>query len=105
MQSSIALLQQRILVASRPTPAVHVGLVIRDLRTGDQRLFHHGADVLRSLYTLDTPTLTPMPLTPYTLDEIKAYEATLPRYYVLGIRDCRHHVRDLLRWCCVDREA
>jgi len=33
-----------------------------------------------------------------TIENIAEFEARLPTKYIIGIRDCRHHVLDLLHY-------
>lgn len=40
-----------------------------------------------------------LPNIPYGMREIVSYDQHLPDHYVLGFRDCRHHVVDMLRFC------
>lgn len=40
-----------------------------------------------------------LPNIPYGMTEIMAYDKNLPQTYMLGIRDCRHHVCDMLSFC------
>ena len=40
-----------------------------------------------------------LPNIPFELQEIVEFEDTLPSNYVFGMRDCRHHVSDVLRFC------
>lgn len=43
-----------------------------------------------------------LPNTHRTLDELVDYENKLPNMYMLGVRDCRHHVSDMLCFCYPD---
>lgn len=40
-----------------------------------------------------------LPNIPYGMTEIMTYDSNLPQTYLLGVRDCRHHVRDMLTFC------
>lgn len=37
-----------------------------------------------------------LPNIPHSIDEIQALEANLPRLYLIGYMDCRHHVKSML---------
>jgi hypothetical protein len=38
----------------------------------------------------------------FDMDDIIEHEQTLPNMYMLGVRDCRHHVSDMLHFCYTD---
>jgi hypothetical protein len=43
-----------------------------------------------------------LPNIPMDMDDIMSHEKTLPSMYMLGVRDCRHHVSDMLHFCYQD---
>lgn len=43
-----------------------------------------------------------LPNVDLTLEQLLAYENSLPKKYTLGFRDCRHHVMDLLDYLYSD---
>lgn len=104
------LVQQQLVVIDRKLPIYHVALLGEDAVTGSRRVFEHGPlrvvdsnkdaclrDQRRC--TIEDAIVSPLPAVEYTIDEIAEYEKTLPTQYIIGRRDCRHHVRDLLTWC------
>ena len=111
--TSVVLVQQKICVRpGRPGrgPVVcppgmyHVGLLARsDQGATRTRVLEHGPvkyDASRfELDQITDPTIfVPLPSVHNTLDDIAAFEASLPTKYIIGIRDCRHHVLDLLNY-------
>ena len=84
-----------------PPGAYHVGLLARSAR-GDTRVLEHGPvkyDAARfETHIIDPTIFVPLPSVRNTLDEIVEFEASLPTKYIIGIRDCRHHVLDLLNY-------
>jgi hypothetical protein len=94
--TKITLLQQPVCVARVCPPMVyHVGLI--GITGDDRRIFEHGPikyDQTRPM--CDRTLLIPLPSVRNTLDDISAFEAMLSPQYIVGIRDCRHHVLDLL---------
>lgn len=93
--SRVTLIQQRI----ERTPVYHVGLVVEE--RGYSKIFEHGPVQYDRFRDLDG-ILVPLPSIKHTIREIEDFESTLPREYILGIRDCRHHVLDLLRYVYPD---
>jgi hypothetical protein len=77
---------------------VHHVLLVARSRGRTVRLEHCPAGDLPWLDTSSRCRVTKLPACPVDLDELLAFEASLPREYVLGMRDCRHHVIDLLTW-------
>jgi hypothetical protein len=98
--TNICLLQQRLRLPG-PVPLYHVGLLGEDVHTGERRLFEHGPEdwVGNRFAIQDDVVCTPLPPVYRALDDISEYANTLPQAYILGIRDCRHHVADILKWC------
>lgn len=43
-----------------------------------------------------------LPNIPMDMETIIEHEESLPSMYVLGVRDCRHHVSDMLNFCYQD---
>jgi len=98
----LTLIQQKVCLATVgrlqvcPPMLYHVGLLAE---TEDrQRIFEHGPvqyDQTRGFD--DEKTLRiPLPSVHNALEDILAFEETLPTKYLIGVRDCRHHVLDLL---------
>lgn len=78
----------------------HVAVLVRDPKTDAHRVFEHTSNVRIVKYMFLKPQqLTLMGRTPMTMEDIVAYEETLPKKYILGVRDCRHHASDILRFC------
>lgn len=96
--TKITLLQQPVCVARVCPPMVyHVGLI--GITGNDRRLFEHGPvkyDGSREM--CDRTLLIPLPSVWNTLDDISEFEATLSPQYLVGIRDCRHHVLELMKY-------
>lgn len=92
----VTLLQQPVCVARVCPPMVyHVGLI--GITGDDRRLFEHGPVKYDASRTMcDRTLLIPLPSVWNTLDDISDFEASLSTQYIPGIRDCRHHVLDLL---------
>jgi hypothetical protein len=94
----MTLLQQPVcLVRVCPPMIYHVGLIGVSSTDGERRIFEHGPvkyDLSREM--CDKTLMIPLPSVKNTLDEIAAFESLLPDQYLVGIRDCRHHVLDLL---------
>lgn len=96
--TSLALIQQRVCVLPKVCPPhiYHVGLVAES--SGRKHIFEHGPieyDPLRALEFEDT-VYVQLPSVINTIDDILTFELTLPTKYIIGMRDCRHHVIDLL---------
>lgn len=101
-RTSLFLVQQPLQLPVR-VPLYHVAVLGVD-RFGRREVFEHGpwrARMEHAGYSADdaATVLTRLPGVETSLDAILEYEATLPRRYILGVRDCRHHVSDLLKWC------
>ena len=99
----ITLIQQRICLAKVarvevcPPRLYHVGLLAEDNEM--RRIFEHGPvkyDHARDVFEDDI--IIPLPSVIQTVQDIEAFEKSLPSKYVIGIRDCRHHVLDLLHF-------
>jgi len=93
--SKVLLIQQRIDVFNIQPPLYHVGLVImeKDL----SYIAEHGPiryDPYRA-WDHNSVTVT-LPSVHNTIADVCAFETTLPKQYLVGVRDCRHHVLDLL---------
>lgn len=99
--TNLYMVQQHLL--DRKVPLYHVALLGEDRRTGAKRLFEHGPirtnHCMLDQCELENAVLAPLPPVAYTIDDIRDFESTLPTRYILGVRDCRHHVRDLMAWC------
>ena len=95
--TSVALIQQRIcLVKVCPPMMYHVGILA--VSEGGQRIFEHGPvafDSARDLVKENT-IFIPLPSVANSLEDLEQFQATLPKKYVMGVRDCRHHVVDIL---------
>lgn len=93
--TSIKLLQQPVcLVRVCPPMIYHVGLV--GTEAGTQKIFEHGPVRYNPHRSLGL--LIALPSVWNSLEEIAEFEKTLPPGYLLGYRDCRHHVLDLLEY-------
>lgn len=84
----------------------HVAVLVIDVH-GQQRhrLFEHGSNITIPRYLFKNPEdliIEDLGDTPKTIEDVERYEKTLPKHYVLGARDCRHHARDILTFCGVD---
>jgi len=89
--SRVMLIQQRI----QPTPVYHVGLLVEE--RGYSKIFEHGPVQYDRFRDVDG-IIVPLPPIRQSIREIEDFESTLPTEYLLGIRDCRHHVLDLLHY-------
>lgn len=94
----VTLLQQPVcLVKVCPPMVYHVGLI--GIAGDDRRIFEHGPIKYdQSRVMCDRTLLVPLPSVRNTLEDIIAFESTLSPQYMVGIRDCRHHVLDLLEY-------
>ena len=95
--TSITLIQQPVCFVKNVCPPMVYHVALLGEAEGDRRIFEHGPvryDVARAVG--DSDVLVALPSVRRTLDDIAAFEATLPTQYVIGVRDCRHHVLDLL---------
>lgn len=96
--SRVTLIQQRIHVWNNTrTPVFHVGLLVEE--RGFSKIFEHGPikyDRYRPVE--DDSILVPLPPIHQSIRHLEDFEATLPKTYVLGVRDCRHHTLDLLQY-------
>lgn len=91
--SKVTLLQQRI----PGTPLYHVGLAVEE--RGFSKIFEHGPiryDPYRPFEDDGINVL--LPPIKHTIRALEEFESTLPTQYVLGLRDCRHHVLDFLEY-------
>lgn len=96
----VMLVQQRVcLVRQRVCPPLiyHVGLVVAD-RNGRHHLLEHGPVKYDPLRPLESCYAAALPSVRNSIDEIIEFERSLPTEYILGIRDCRHHVLDILEY-------
>jgi len=95
-KTRVTLVQQPVCLARVCPPMIyHVGLL--GVTGNDRRLFEHGPvkyDGSREM--CDKTVLIPLPSVWNSLDEISEFESMLSSKYIVGIRDCRHHVLDLL---------
>ena len=110
--TSLMLLRQRVCVSHGVcVPGIHhVGLLA--VSENETRVFEHGpvrsftnptaASTLYDAPLYDAPLYVPLPSVYNSLADIAAFERTLPRHYVLGVRDCRHHALDLLTYLYPD---
>jgi hypothetical protein len=121
--TSLMLLRQRVCVSNGVcVPGIHhVGLLA--VSEYETRIFEHGPvrsctvdtnptaatlyDAGASLYDAgaslyDAGAYVPLPSVHNSIADIAAFERTLPRHYVLGVRDCRHHALDLLTYLYPD---
>ena len=95
--TQVSLIQQRVcLVKVCPPRIYHVGLLAA--QHNEHRIFEHGPVTYDPLRDLSDTVFIPLPPVRNTLEDIAAFERTLPKTYVLGARDCRHHVLDLLEY-------
>lgn len=96
--SKVQILGQRICLGPVCPRVYHVGLVVCE---ADQcTIFEHGpiqSDPSRAI-DLTTSIIVPLPSVKNTLQDVRTFEKTLPTKYIVGIRDCRHHVLDLLEY-------
>jgi len=87
----------------------HVAVLVVDLHGAQRhRLFEHssGIAIPRYLYKTEADLIVEdLGDTAMTIEAIEAYEKTLPKHYLLGVRDCRHHASDILEFCGVFRNA
>ena len=95
--TKVSLLQQRVcLVKVCPPMIYHVGLLACESGSERRLIFEHGPVAYDAARDLSDTVFIPLPPVDNTLEDIAAFERTLPKKYVLGARDCRHHVLDLL---------
>lgn len=92
--SRVVLIQQRIAVMRFEPPLYHVGLVV--MERDDSYIFEHGPVKYDPYREWSESIAIPLPSVHQTIRDIQHYESTLPEKYIVGIRDCRHHVIDLL---------
>lgn len=90
----IQLIRQRVCLGPVCPPIYHLGLIADN--GSEWYIFEHGPVQYDRLRTLESTTQIPLPTVWNSIDDIRAFETTLPRQYLVGIRDCRHHVLDLL---------
>lgn len=61
------------------------------------KIFEHGPVEYDRFRGFDGDTfVVDLPSVHNSLDDISAFELTLADAYIVGVRDCRHHVLDLL---------
>lgn len=96
----VTLVQQRVCIAKVCPPMIyHVGLLAEATDEDAKRLFEHGPITYDPFRSLAEDTITvPLPPVKESIHDILAFEQTLSKTYVVGIRDCRHHVLDLLEY-------
>lgn len=87
--SRVTLLQQRI----NSTPLFHVGLYVEE--RGFSKIFEHGPIQYDRFREVDGISV-PLPHVKHSIRQLEEFEASLPKEYLIGVRDCRHHVLDLL---------
>ena len=75
-------------------PLYHVGLVV--MERDDSYIFEHGPVKYDPYREWSESIVIPLPSVRQSIRDIQHYESTLPQKYIVGIRDCRHHVIDLL---------
>ncbi len=95
----------RVYLIRQPTrlPAIdHVALLF-DAPRGARRDVHiadHGpstGNLINDIW-VSRLTVTGLPPVARTIDEVREFESRLPTEYVPLVRDCRHHVLDVLDW-------
>lgn len=97
-RTHLKLLQQRICIAGGVCPPLLYHVALHGESDDAYRIFEHGPvryDPYRTYDEFDTLVLD-LPPVRNSLEDISAFEATLPSGYLIGVRDCRHHVLDLL---------
>jgi hypothetical protein len=98
--TNVSLFQQRVCVPviNVCAPRIyHVGLLAES--ESQKCIFEHGPvtyDISRTLLHKDDTIFIALPSVRHTLEELIEFEKTLPHKYVVGLRDCRHHVLDIL---------
>ena len=98
----VQLIRQQICIGRVcPRQVYHVGLLVH---TGaNRRIFEHGPVQYDHRRSLEDGTITvPLPTVWNSIDDIAEFESTLPKQYLIGVRDCRHHVLDLLDYLYED---
>ena len=98
-KTNVTLFQQKLCMASLCPPGIyHVGLLGASLE--QERIFEHGPVTLqaRPHFVKNDTIFVPLPSVDRSLDDILEFQESLPKKYVVGIRDCRHHVLDLLEY-------
>lgn len=96
--SRVALIQQQIRIFNFQPNFYHVGLVIEDAQTQKKRIFEHGPIAYDPHREYPDAIIVPLPSVELSIDDISAYHRSLPETYIIGVRDCRHHVIDLLTY-------
>jgi hypothetical protein len=100
----VQLVRQQICIGRVCPPVYHVALLAQQ-PGGVAHVFEHGPVTSAEVSAEGSATSTqpqfqtivvPLPTVWNSIDDILAFEATLPRTYIVGFRDCRHHVLDLL---------
>lgn len=95
----VQLVRQQICIGRVCPPVYHVALLAQQ-PGGVAHVFEHGPVTNGEDSVGKTPQfqtiVVPLPTVWNSIDDILAFEATLPRTYIVGFRDCRHHVLDLL---------
>ena len=94
--SRVLLIQQRIDVLRMPAPLYHVGLVVA--QKDEHYIFEHGPIRYDPRREWEGSLVIPLPGVHNTIRDIQEFEHTLPDKYIVGLRDCRHHVLDLLEY-------
>ena len=102
-KTGVALFQQRVCVVVCPPGIYHVGLIVRDERGGvrHERILEHGPVVYDDATFSrreSASVFVPLPDVGDSIEDILEFERRLPKNYVIGVRDCRHHVLDLLEY-------
>lgn len=90
----VQLIRQRVCLGRVCPPIYHVGLLV-DSGTG-RHIFEHGPIAYDQRRDIDFSLVVPLPTVWNSIGDILDFEDTLPKHYIVGVRDCRHHVLDLL---------
>lgn len=93
LQQRVCLLQQRVC----PPLIYHVGVLVAN-EDGRRHLLEHGPVKYDPTRSLESCYAVALPSVHNTVDDIMEFERSLPTEYVIGIRDCRHHVLDVLEY-------
>jgi hypothetical protein len=99
--SRVELLGQRICLGPVCPRVYHVGIRVHERDV--HRIFEHGPIAYDPTREIDPATniIIPLPSVERSIEDIMSFESTLPSTYLVGIRDCRHHVLDLLDYLYV----
>lgn len=75
----------------------HVGLLAEN--EGNVIVLEHGPINARLPAAQPLERVMQLPGVELSLQELLDYQDTLPKHYLIGVRDCRHHVIDVLNFC------